>query len=251
MPRDSPESEEPNVTETPSHGRRHIGLETHDCTKPQTHQCHPGVNPEMRSEVPKPRTFLWLALAFEGALGLLAIAICAASGLELRQSLYLDWASFLWGIFGTFPLLAVFAVLQRAPIKSVKTIQRFLLDTLAPHLSALRFGELMLVAMAAGVGEELLFRGAMQLGIEQFSNFKAALLVSNVAFALAHAVTPIYALLAGLTGVYLGLSINFGGSQNLLIPILIHTLYDFFAFLAVVAMYRRKIADGDDHHYLA
>jgi membrane protease YdiL (CAAX protease family) len=67
------------------------------------------------------------------------------------------------------------------------------------------------------------------------------LIASNVVFGLVHAVTPLYAVLAMVVGVYLSLSVNFGGETNLLIPILIHSLYDFFAFVLLMRNFRSRL----------
>lgn len=65
------------------------------------------------------------------------------------------------------------------------------------------------------------------------------LYASSIIFGLAHAVTPLYALLVTLVGYYLSLSMDMGGGDsNLLIPILIHSLYDFFAFIMLMRLYR-------------
>ena len=57
-------------------------------------------------------------------------------------------------------------------------------------------------------------------------------------FGLVHAVTPLYAVLAAFVGIYLGLSLDYGGDRNLLTPVIIHGLYDFLAFVALMRVYR-------------
>ena len=68
-----------------------------------------------------------------------------------------------------------------------------------------------------------------------------ALIGSNVIFGLVHSLTPLYAVLAALVGIYLGLSLDYGGERNLLIPIIIHGLYDFLAFLVLMHVYRANL----------
>ena len=72
----------------------------------------------------------------------------------------------------------------------------------------------------------------------------AGLIVSNILFGLVHAVTPLYAALAALVGIYLGLSLDFGGERNLLTPIIIHSGYDFLAFVALMRVYRASFTDA-------
>ena len=73
----------------------------------------------------------------------------------------------------------------------------------------------------------------------------AGLIGSNIIFGLVHAVTPLYAVLAALVGIYLGLSLDYGGDRNLLIPVIIHGLYDFLAFVALMRVYRASLKDVD------
>ena len=95
----------------------------------------------------------------------------------------------------------------------------------------------MLLAVSAGLGEEILFRGLLQPWLETLTSVPIALVISNTLFGLLHAITPMYALIAGCVGTYLGLSMDLGAERNLLIPIIIHSLYDFLAFLVLMRTY--------------
>ncbi len=93
--------------------------------------------------------------------------------------------------------------------------------------------------LVAGIGEEFLFRGAIQPLFERWTastgwGWLAGLILSNVIFGLLHCITPTYAVLAGLMGVYFGLLLDATGAPNLLAPILAHGLYDYLAFLVVI-----------------
>jgi len=85
------------------------------------------------------------------------------------------------------------------------------------------------LAIMAGIGEELLFRGVLQGGLENPLGTWWALLIASLLFGLAHALTPAYFVLATLMGVYLGLI--YVWTSNLLIVIVIHALYDWLALL--------------------
>jgi len=92
--------------------------------------------------------------------------------------------------------------------------------------------ELALIALAAGVGEEALFRGVLQPALGRWLGAGPALVVASVLFGLLHPITPVYAVLAGLIGIYLG-----GvwlASGNLLVVIIVHALYDFLALIYVL-----------------
>jgi membrane protease YdiL (CAAX protease family) len=60
----------------------------------------------------------------------------------------------------------------------------------------------------------------------------AALLLAAALFGVLHFITPAYAVLAGLLGLYMGVLYLVTG--NLLVPIVVHSLYDFVALLYLV-----------------
>jgi membrane protease YdiL (CAAX protease family) len=85
------------------------------------------------------------------------------------------------------------------------------------------------LGLAAGIGEEMLFRGVLQYELAtRFGEF-ASVTVTSIIFGALHAVTPLYALLASLASVYFGWL--YTSSGNLAVPIATHTLYDAVALL--------------------
>mmetsp|Transcript_9924 Transcript_9924/g.14044 ORF Transcript_9924/g.14044 Transcript_9924/m.14044 type:complete len:129 (+) Transcript_9924:1-387(+) len=83
------------------------------------------------------------------------------------------------------------------------------------------------VGLMAGTGEEMLFRGVLQTDLTDRIGVEASLLLSSFIFALLHAVTPLYAMIAGAVSLYFGILYNY--YDNLTVPIVCHTVYDFFA----------------------
>ncbi|KJV05726.1 CPBP family intramembrane glutamic endopeptidase, partial [Methylocucumis oryzae] len=142
------------------------------------------------------------------------------------------------GVLGTLPLLVMFFSLHQVSAPAIQQIRHLLLATLGPMLSPYSWPHLLLLGAIAGFAEELLFRGVLEPWLASNFGYIAGLLLSNLLFGLVHAVTPLYALLAGLVGLYFSVSMTFGGGYNLLTPMLIHGLYDFLAFIALVRMYR-------------
>ena len=78
---------------------------------------------------------------------------------------------------------------------------------------------MLLLAGAAGVGEEALFRGVLQPALGPYG-----LWISSLLFGVLHALTYTYFLLAALLGLYLGWL--FERTDNLLVPVIVHALYD-------------------------
>lgn len=184
--------------------------------------------------------FLLLATSFEG--GLIVVAYLLGWWLEIDPlaafSLRADALAL--GLLGTLLLMIFFGIFYRLPMPEFQKIKRLLIDTLGGVLSSCRWYELAYVAILAGIGEEILFRGVLQPWMEEIWGRFPALLVSNLLFGLAHSVTPLYAVLAALTGLYLGWILDAGGERNLLVPIVVHTAYDLAAFFILVAAYRSE-----------
>lgn len=125
----------------------------------------------------------------------------------------------------------------------MRRLVALVVEQLGPLLAPRSPVELVLVAALAGWAEELLFRGVMQVGLARLLPDWGALLVAGAAFGLAHFVTPTYALLAGLAGLYLGGLFWLEGS--LTAPIVAHTLYDIVALNYLARRYRKSHPLGE------
>lgn len=77
--------------------------------------------------------------------------------------------------------------------------------------------------------EEWLFRGVFQTKLSTMFGNEIALAVSGLVFGLLHAVTPVYAILAGAASVFFGYLYN--TSNNLAVPMVCHAVYDVGALL--------------------
>jgi len=184
-----------------------------------------------------------IAVAFEGGLGLLALllgwllGIWPIPGVERSAAAWdAQLPALAWGLAATGPMLAGFWLLDRCawgPLAALKTdVERLVV----PAFRDSSVVDLALVALAAGLGEELLFRGLLQHGLASWFDASwgiwLALALASVAFGLAHMLSTTYAILAALIGGYLGLLLIWTG--NLLAPALAHGLYDFIALLYMV-----------------
>ena len=102
--------------------------------------------------------------------------------------------------------------------------------------------QLAIISALAGLGEETLFRGVVQVGVAQGiagpHGVWLGLLVAAILFGLLHLITPMYAILAGLIGLYLGGLWLLTG--NLLTPITTHAAYDFLALVYLVRVKARR-----------
>lgn len=183
---------------------------------------------------------------FEASLLILAMILGWLADIDPFAALIFSDQAVLYGVVGTLPLFLIFLLMQRLQIDVVQEIRKLLLRTLGPSIQACNWADLFILAAIAGIAEEVLFRGVIQPWIENSWGFNAGLLLSSVLFGLVHAITPLYAVLAALVSIYLGLSLDYGGDRNLLVPVIIHSLYDFLAFMVILKAYRVQYL-GEGH----
>jgi uncharacterized protein len=178
------------------------------------------------------------AATFEGGLAIVAVALGWLLGQPPLATFHFDFYQAGLGIAATLPPLVLFWLCLKCPLRPFETIAQILDEMLVPLLRDCRLVELAIIAALAGVGEEMLFRGIVQAAVAAEiggpHGIWLGLFIAAVLFGLLHPITPTYALLAGLIGLYLG-----GlwlASGNLLAPIVAHGVYDFVALVYLVRM---------------
>jgi len=184
--------------------------------------------------------FLNLAGAFQG--GMVLVALGLAWVLKVDPWNYVAWNAdaLMWGVFATLPLCGVTLLLLRSRVPALRRLTGIWLETLGPVLVECRWWELVILSLLVGISEELLFRGVLQVWLMRWS-LAGALVLTNLLFAVAHALSPAYAFLAGSVGLYLGCLMLVAEPPNLVIPILCHAGSDLFSFWC---LRRRVLRDG-------
>jgi membrane protease YdiL (CAAX protease family) len=186
---------------------------------------------------PEGSMWVMLAVAFEFSLG--AVAVLLGWWFDVDPFHDLAWrdpnalaAEIGWGLAAVIPLGLVLQWARRSAWPFWRSLRRLLQEQLMPHFAEATPFELAWVALAAGVGEELLFRGCVQEVVR--SQVDAAvlggwlpLLLTSLLFGLAHSVSWAYLWLATIMGLYLGWLLILSGS--LWVPITVHAVYDFIA----------------------
>lgn len=190
---------------------------------------------------PEPsESFANTAFIFELGLGMIAImvgwfaAVDPLATVEFAAERATEpFIAMLQGVVATIPLLAGLYIVHRVPLSAVKGIREFVESHVVPLFKPLTLFELGAISFAAGFGEEALFRGLLQVGIADSVGGTYGVVVGVVAasilFGVCHWITPTYAILATLAGVYFGLLFVLTG--NLLAPLVAHALYDFVALI--------------------
>jgi uncharacterized protein len=146
------------------------------------------------------------------------------------------------GILAAVPLLLGLRWTLATNTNPIRRLVALVLEQLGPLLARRSQLELIVLAALAGLAEEMLFRGVVQVGLARLLPEGVALVVASTAFGLAHFITPAYALLAGLAGLYLGGVLLLQG--NLIAPIVAHAVYDVVALNCVARLYRRMHRRG-------
>ena len=167
----------------------------------------------------KSHQLVLLATVGEGALIVVAVVWAELRGISLV------WGSVPRGLgFGVLAAvvlaLAHWYLLVRAPETSgVRAIRRLYHDSLKPTFGQLGWLDLVVISVAAGIGEEMLFRGVLQPEVGVW--------LASLIFGLMHtggSGTLAFGLWVAVMGLVLGgLAIWTGG---LLAPVVAHAVYD-------------------------
>jgi CAAX protease family protein len=177
---------------------------------------------------PITRRIVWLAVAFEGGLALLALGLGLIPGVQAPLP-KIRWIAqdAAWGIVACLPLLVVFLICVRWPVGPLVRIKQLSEEFIRDWFSSCTLLQLALISTLAGIGEEMLFRGVIQDTLAAWINPLTGVVLASLFFGLMHPITPFYVVLAALMGAFLGWI--FVVTDNLLPAIITHGLYDFLA----------------------
>lgn len=173
--------------------------------------------------------FLYLAVAVQG--GVLLLAWLAGYTLGISPLKLVRWNStdLVAGLLAVLPMLVVYRLSPG--------LRQQAIDSLGDSFGRCRWYDLGMLAVLAGVGEELLFRGILYEGLLPL-NFWVAVLVSNLAFGLLHAVSWNYFLTTTMIGLGMHALAGLSEPRNLLAPMVAHSVYDLVAFFLLRREYR-------------
>lgn len=182
------------------------------------------------------------ALRFEAGLGLAAILGGVLMGYPALAALQRPAGAavghdLILGTLATLPLLGILLVCELYPVGPLRSLQHMMDSKVLQIFRGASLDQLALVAFAAGLGEELLFRGVLQVALIDWLGLWWGIGLAAVVFGICHYISHAYALFAAAIGLYLGLLFYWTG--NLLAPIVTHALYDFIA-LAYLLKCRRE-----------
>lgn len=180
-----------------------------------------------------------MAVVVEGGLALAALLLAWLFRVNLRDMFPAVGrplvSAILRGLLATLPMLAIFLLLVNSNWPMMQQLReqvQWLIEEMFPSRSIMQFA---MIAVLAGVGEELLFRGAMQSIVGSWTTPVIGLVITSLLFGLAHALSKLYFLFAVAVGGFLGwMTMNY---NDLVAPMVAHGVYD---FLALAYLSRRK-----------
>jgi len=180
------------------------------------------------------KRIVWIGVAFEGGLGLIALALGWALGQPPLRKIEWIGRDAIWGLAACLPMLAVFMVCVRWPVGPLHRIKQLSEEFIRDWFAGCSLIDLAVISLLAGIGEEMLFRGVIQDAISAWINPLVGVTIASLLFGLMHPITPIYIILAALMGAFLGWI--FIATENLLPVIICHGLYDFVALAYLTRM---------------
>ena len=172
---------------------------------------------------------VWMIVIFEGSLLGLALGLGWLVGQPPFARMSVDWRALILGTVATGPPVLGMWWCTRSSWEPLRRFQQEVLAKIVPLFAECSVLKLTLIAVAAGLAEEALFRGVIQITLADWLGPFVALLVTSVLFGMGHLLTPTYAAIAALLGLYLGGLLII--ADNLLPAILVHAGYDLGALL--------------------
>lgn len=171
---------------------------------------------------------LAFALAFGGGVLIGAAVLRHWTGADERVPLEWSARGLLVGVVASAPTLLLLVWLLRTRLPAVRRLDRLVEEILAPLVRRGGVVGVVVISILAGLGEELLFRGWLQVELDRWGlGVWPALLLASAVFGALHWITAWYALLAGLIGAYYGVLLWTTG--DLLVPATAHFVHDLVA----------------------
>lgn len=171
------------------------------------------------------------ALLFQGGIGvigLVAILLFSIPVLLVGPGVL---PSLFYGALGAIVTYATLLLLTQVPGLFPENMERQM-QGLYNFASSYSPAVLIVLSLLAGVGEELLFRGAIQGWLMAKTDPVAGVLAASVLFGLVHYVSFTYFLVATGLGLILGAAYLF--SESLALVMIWHALYDMIALFCLL-----------------
>ena len=167
---------------------------------------------------------LILTTLVEGVIVIAALLTAWLLGIKLFPVSRNIFHDLLIGTIGASIPLALFVfMLSNKAIKNnlLGSLKSTMINDIKIVFADCRLIDLCFISLFAGLSEELLFRGVIQV--------KIGIIGASIIFGLLHFITPAYCIVATIMGFYLGFLFQY--YENILIPIHLHFVYDLGALI--------------------
>jgi membrane protease YdiL (CAAX protease family) len=157
----------------------------------------------------------------------------------------------LWGTLAGIPMMLFVFLFSLLPMKAIRQLHALNQQRIVPFFLGFTPAQLLVFGLCAGVCEELFFRGWLQSSITGPIDASApwqpgvvlGVLLGAILFGFCHLLSPLYFTLATFAGIYLGVLLV--ETQNLLVPITAHAVYDLAMLFWLLLPSSRKASEGD------
>lgn len=171
-----------------------------------------------------------LGLLFQAGIVALALVLLWMFPIPVTTDGLTVPAYLLWGSLGAVATYGALLLMSLVDALSPDTLKRHIRD-LHQFVCSQSWAVLICLAVLAGVGEELLFRGVIQGWVTgQFGSW-AGILAGALAFGLAHALSLAYFLVATALGVVFGVA--YSVSDSIQLVMVWHAVYDLVVILVL------------------
>lgn len=174
--------------------------------------------------------FITLVMLFEAALLPLSLALSWLCDLPLALSPDGLWIAV--GVLSTLPIWWLLVWARGLRVRPVEEFFAWVDSNIVTLFRGAAPWQIAVIAVLAGLGEEMLFRGILQQALQGWLGAWPGLLLASIAFGVAHWVNRTYMIFACIMGLYLG--VLYWRTGSLLVPVIVHALYDFLALRMLV-----------------
>ena len=167
---------------------------------------------------------LILTALVEGVVLIAAFLISWFFGIKLFPLTRNIFHDMVIGTLGALIPLVFFVFLLSEKVNNTPllgSLKKTIINDIRIIFSNCRLIDLCFISVCAGVAEELLFRGVIQV--------KVGIIGASIIFGLLHFITPAYCIITTIMGFYLGFLFQY--YESILIPIQLHFVYDLVALI--------------------
>ena len=158
------------------------------------------------------KTLLLTAIAVEGGLLLSGLVLTHFSQLNVWTDFDISLSATIYALLFCIPMIVILLVSMRSIRGPFSRLRLEMEEKVRPLFVNSPIIDLALIALFAGVGEELLFRGWMQGILITKINTSTGILLTSLIFGILHYISKEYAIYAFIVGIYLGLIYQVSGN---------------------------------------